>query len=140
MISRLPPSNCAKWRKKRNLNHRRPSPKSGKIISFATERREEICPAPPSPAARNVLPNPFPAPHIQLGAATGGGPSFPPSAFMTIADLRREYNLGGLRRSDLAADPIAQFNKWFEQARSACARIRDPELLDPTAMTLATAD
>jgi len=75
---------------------------------------------------------------------------------MAIADLRREYNLTGLRRRDLEADPIAQFNKWFDQARGARAsgRIRKfciklykklllasgAELLDLTAMTLATAD
>ena len=75
---------------------------------------------------------------------------------MAIADLRREYNLTGLRRRDLEADPIVQFNKWFEQARGARAsgRIRKffiklykklllasgAELLDLTAMTLATAD
>ena len=35
---------------------------------------------------------------------------------MSIADLRREYNLTGLRRRDLEADAIAQFKKWFEQA------------------------
>ena len=38
---------------------------------------------------------------------------------MAIADLRREYNLTGLRRSDLEADPIAQFKKWFDQAARA---------------------
>ena len=35
---------------------------------------------------------------------------------MAIADIRREYNLAGLRRSDLEADPFAQFRKWFDQA------------------------
>jgi len=75
---------------------------------------------------------------------------------MAIADLRREYNLTGLRRRDLEADPIVQFNKWFDQARGARAsgRVRGfviklykklllasgAELLDLTAMTLATAD
>jgi pyridoxamine 5'-phosphate oxidase len=59
---------------------------------------------------------------------------------MTIADLRREYNLGGLRRAHLEANPIVQFNKWFEQARSACAKVGEAGLVDPTAMTLATAD
>jgi pyridoxamine 5'-phosphate oxidase len=75
---------------------------------------------------------------------------------MAIADLRREYNLTGLRRSDLEADPIAQFRKWFDQASGARAsgRVRGfciklykrlllasgAELLDLTAMTLATAD
>ena len=75
---------------------------------------------------------------------------------MAIADLRREYSLTGLRRSDLEVDPIAQFNKWFDQARGARAsgRVRGffiklykklllasgAEPLDLTAMTLATAD
>ncbi len=35
---------------------------------------------------------------------------------MAIADLRREYNLSGLRRQNLASDPIAQFQAWFGQA------------------------
>ena len=75
---------------------------------------------------------------------------------MAIADLRREYNLTGLRRSDLDADPIAQFKKWFDQAAGArasgrvrkfCIRLYKALLLatgaepmDLTAMTLATAD
>jgi pyridoxamine 5'-phosphate oxidase len=75
---------------------------------------------------------------------------------MSIADLRREYNLTGLRRSDLEADPIAQFKKWFDQASGARAsgRLRKfgiklykalvlasgAEPMDLTAMTLATAD
>ena len=51
----------------------------------------------------------------------------------SIADLRREYTLAGLRRADLDADPIAQFNKWFQQALAA-------GLPEANAMTLATAD
>lgn len=35
---------------------------------------------------------------------------------MAVADLRREYTLGGLDRADLDADPLAQFQKWFGQA------------------------
>ncbi len=35
---------------------------------------------------------------------------------MAIADLRREYSAGALRRADLAADPLALFRKWFGQA------------------------
>ena len=35
---------------------------------------------------------------------------------MAIAELRREYNLTGLRRAELEPDPVAQFNRWFEQA------------------------
>lgn len=75
---------------------------------------------------------------------------------MAIADLRKEYNLAGLRRADLEADPVAQFNRWFEQATGArtSGRIRKlivtvyksilsffgAETPDVNAMTLATAD
>src|SRR5881394_850243 len=52
---------------------------------------------------------------------------------MAIADLRKTYTLGGLRRADLDADPIQQFKKWLQQAI-------DAQLIEPTAMTLATAD
>jgi pyridoxamine 5'-phosphate oxidase len=52
---------------------------------------------------------------------------------MSLADLRRDYRLGGLRRSDLAPEPIAQFQKWFDEAIVA-------EVLEPNAMTLATVD
>jgi pyridoxamine 5'-phosphate oxidase len=51
----------------------------------------------------------------------------------SIADLRREYTLAGLRRADLDADPIIQFEKWLQQALAA-------NLTEPTAMTLGTAD
>jgi pyridoxamine 5'-phosphate oxidase len=50
-----------------------------------------------------------------------------------VAALRREYAGGGLRRADLHADPIGQFRVWFRQAVEA-------DLLEPNAMTLATAD
>ncbi len=46
---------------------------------------------------------------------------------------RRDYAAPGLRRADLAADPLAQFERWFEQAVEA-------GLQDATAMALATAD
>jgi pyridoxamine 5'-phosphate oxidase len=75
---------------------------------------------------------------------------------MAIADLRREYNFAGLRRSDLDADPIVQFKKWFEQAagKRASGRLRKfliqkykallqiagAEPMDVNAATLATAD
>lgn len=52
---------------------------------------------------------------------------------MELTDIRREYAKGGLRRKDLAADPIEQFNLWLEQAIEA-------KLTDPTAMTVATVD
>lgn len=51
----------------------------------------------------------------------------------TIADLRRDYRLSGLEEKDLAADPFQQFGRWFEDARTA-------QVLEPNAMTLATAD
>jgi len=52
---------------------------------------------------------------------------------MCIADLRRNYTRAALRRGDLSADPIQQFQQWLQQAL-------DAELPEPTAMTLATAD
>jgi pyridoxamine 5'-phosphate oxidase len=55
---------------------------------------------------------------------------------MAIADIRREYTLGGLRRADLDANPIAQFQKWFAQAETALAKNQ----LDVNAAMLATAD
>jgi pyridoxamine 5'-phosphate oxidase len=75
---------------------------------------------------------------------------------MAIADIRREYNLAGLRRSDLNPDPIAQFRSWFDQALGArtSGRVRgtliniyksllglgSAERIDVNAATLATAD
>ncbi len=52
---------------------------------------------------------------------------------MSIADLRKSYTLAGLRRVELETDPIRQFKEWFQQAL-------DAELIEPTAMTLATSD
>jgi pyridoxamine 5'-phosphate oxidase len=51
----------------------------------------------------------------------------------SIADIRREYTLAGLRRTNLEADAIAQFSKWFDQARAA-------EVPETNAMSLATSD
>ena len=75
---------------------------------------------------------------------------------MGLAELRREYNLAGLRRRDLDPDPIVQFRKWFDQASGARASgrlrkffidvyksltlIRGVEQIDVNAMTLATVD
>ena len=55
---------------------------------------------------------------------------------MELAEIRREYSLGGLRRADLEANPFAQFKKWFAQAEAALSKNQ----LDVNAMTLATAD
>ncbi len=75
---------------------------------------------------------------------------------MNIANLRREYNLTGLRRRDLDPDPIVQFKRWFDHARGLRAggqmrkffvrlykrlRLLDfSEQVDVNAMTLATVD
>lgn len=50
---------------------------------------------------------------------------------MDIASLRREYSQKGLHRDELAADPLQQFQQWFQ---AAC----DAELLEPNAMVVAT--
>jgi len=55
------------------------------------------------------------------------------SGSQSIADLRREYTLAGLRRADLHANPITQFEKWFREAHAAGIR-------EANAMTLATAN
>jgi pyridoxamine 5'-phosphate oxidase len=51
---------------------------------------------------------------------------------MSIAHLRRDYARARLDEHHVDADPIAQFGKWFSEARNA-------KLLEPNAMTLATA-
>ena len=50
-----------------------------------------------------------------------------------VADLRQNYTYGGLLEEDIKADPIHQFSIWFQDATEA-------DLLEPNAMTLATAD
>ncbi len=52
---------------------------------------------------------------------------------MDISAIRREYMSQGLSHQDLKDNPIDQFEVWFEQACNA-------DILDPNAMTLATAD
>ncbi|CAM3074868.1 MULTISPECIES: pyridoxamine 5'-phosphate oxidase [Vibrio] len=52
---------------------------------------------------------------------------------MELEDIRREYSKGGLRRKDLKANPVEQFDLWLQQAI-------DAKLTDPTAMTVATVD
>ncbi len=51
---------------------------------------------------------------------------------MDLADIRINYLRGQLRREDLRADPIAQFNLWMDDALAA-------GVVEPTAMSLATA-
>jgi pyridoxamine 5'-phosphate oxidase len=50
-----------------------------------------------------------------------------------VAELRRNYTRDGLRRADLAGDPVAQFRQWFGEAVAA-------ELVEPNAMVLSTTD
>ncbi len=52
---------------------------------------------------------------------------------MEPADLRQSYETGALHRAGLAADPVAQFRKWFAEA------VQSGKVCEPNAMTLATA-
>ena len=49
-----------------------------------------------------------------------------------VADLREEYRGAGLNESDLDANPVEQFRRWFDEALAA-------NLHEPNAMTIATA-
>jgi pyridoxamine 5'-phosphate oxidase len=51
---------------------------------------------------------------------------------MNIAHLRQEYARSGLNEGDLASEPLAQFERWFDDALKS-------ELPLPNAMTLGTA-
>lgn len=75
---------------------------------------------------------------------------------MAIADIRREYRMSGLDVNDLVADPIAQFQSWFDHATKAQTGTRMRKIgialyklwhallghssADVNAMTLATVD
>ncbi|WP_298444368.1 pyridoxamine 5'-phosphate oxidase [uncultured Ferrimonas sp.] len=50
-----------------------------------------------------------------------------------LTDIRREYLQGGLRSNELPASPLPLFERWMAQANEA-------QLIDPTAMSLATVD
>src|ERR1051325_5528576 len=52
---------------------------------------------------------------------------------MKIADLRQEYMRAGLSEGDVARDPLAQFERWFDEALRAGVPLAN-------AMTLATVD
>ena len=52
---------------------------------------------------------------------------------MNLADERKNYLRGQLRREDLQADPLTQFHRWMDDAVAA-------RVVEPTAMSLATAD
>jgi len=75
---------------------------------------------------------------------------------MGVADIRREYSRGSLRRADLETNPVAQFQKWFAQTAGEPSGGRWRKIgialfklwhavlghapADPTAMVLATVD
>lgn len=50
---------------------------------------------------------------------------------MTIADIRRDYQKNALHEDTVKADPLDQFQLWFNEALTA-------EVIEPTAMTLGT--
>ena len=52
---------------------------------------------------------------------------------MDSKTLRRELMAKGLLRDDLCSDPIKQFEQWYSQTRGT-------DLVEPTAMSLATVD
>ena len=52
---------------------------------------------------------------------------------MKTTDIRRDYSGEGLNRKDLHDDPQQQFEQWLQVAI-------DEDVLDPTAMSLATVD
>jgi len=50
----------------------------------------------------------------------------------SVADIRKEYKLQTLSEKDILKEPFAQFDKWWQEARTS-------QLEEPNAMTLATA-
>ena len=52
---------------------------------------------------------------------------------MSLRDRRVQYETAGLRRSDLDADPVGQWRRWYDEAESA-------GVTEPNAMTLSTVD
>lgn len=52
---------------------------------------------------------------------------------MNISDLRKEYRLRALTRESLSKEPVEQFRIWLAEAIKA-------EIIEPTAMALATCD
>lgn len=49
----------------------------------------------------------------------------------SIAHLRKDYTLNGLRKEDVLKNPIDQFKQWFEEALAS-------EVLEPNGMVLST--
>ena len=57
----------------------------------------------------------------------------PDNASKAPAEMRQEYRRDSLDEHDVLTDPIAQFGRWFEDAKQSAVR-------EPNAMTVATAD
>jgi pyridoxamine 5'-phosphate oxidase len=70
---------------------------------------------------------------IRLFQAKLAGKKSADAIAVSPADIRKDYRLGELHESDVAADPVEQFRRWFTDAEQA-------KIPEPTAMTLATAD
>jgi pyridoxamine 5'-phosphate oxidase len=51
---------------------------------------------------------------------------------LNIQKLRQDYTLRSLELSNLDSNPLAQFQRWFQEAQEA-------QVIEPNAMTLATA-
>jgi pyridoxamine 5'-phosphate oxidase len=75
-----------------------------------------------------------PAQMVQLGNAMqqrrGISPTGP-AIGEAVAGLRKDYGQASLDESEVAADPMAQFTRWFEEALKA-------EVNEPNAMNVAT--
>ena len=52
-----------------------------------------------------------------------------------LADVRTSYEAGSLREQDLAATPLEQFTRWFDDARTAGFA----GTAEPSSMVLSTA-
>lgn len=52
---------------------------------------------------------------------------------MDLGDFRLHYDVGTLDEADMLADPIAQWQQWFQQAL-------DNDVFEPNAMVVATVD
>ncbi len=50
---------------------------------------------------------------------------------INIADIRKDYTLNGLDKSDVSETPFKQFQKWFDEAI-------DSQILEPNGMVLST--
>jgi pyridoxamine 5'-phosphate oxidase len=56
-----------------------------------------------------------------------------PQPILIPSDMRHDYGRGRLEESEVSSDPIEQFSRWFDEAKTA-------GVAEANAMTLATAD